>query len=570
MKLTYNIKLSLLIAILIVSTSGCRKDLEQLPETQLIDSGFWKTASDLGYGCNYLYVYLPGLANDPTGSPAPFTDNYSDDAYGSGSGSIGNGSRNAPSRSDEWTNFYALIRASNNIIEKSATVTGTQAAINKYVGEARFFRAYGYFELIKRFGDVPYVDKTLKSGDAELYGTRTARQTVIEKIYADLDFAAANCPQADVQQNAKEYGRINRAAALAFKSRVALFEGTWDKYRNLPTASANLKVAVEASKLVIDEAKHSLYKAQGINSYYYEFQYSDGIDGNPIQRTAGPQLNYTHATNQENILVRLYGANPANVVASHNYMRGGLEQGGTAPTRNLVDTYLNSDGTIYNGSGGAISTLDEFQNRDPRMAQTIWNRTMTYPSNGGLINYNPGTNYRIRKYFSVSDWFPNQSFLNFNVIRYAEVLLNYAEATYELNGSISDADLNKTINELRNRATANNPALLPLLTNATIPTGSTMLNEIRRERRVELAFEGFRYWDILRWKIAETVLPQAVLGRKYFAAENPGGTTPVQINGFVRLEAASTRKFNPAKDYLWPLPTNELALNTNLTQNPNW
>ena len=571
MKLTYNIKLSLVVALLAIGIAGCRKDLEQLPETQLIDGGYWKTPSDLALGCNYLYTFLPGFAGDPTNNPTTYSDNYSDDAYGSGSNTIGNGSRNAPATSPEWTNFYKLIRAANNIIEKSANISGDAALINKYVGEARFFRAYAYFELVKRFGDVPYVDKTLKSGDPELYSARTPRQQIIDKIFADLDFAATSCPQADIQQNANEYGRINRAAALAFKSRVGLFEGTWDKYRNLPTATANLKVAVDASKLVMDEAKHSLYKAQGAESYYYEFQYNNGLNGNPIQTKAGPQVNYTYTSNQENILVRLYGTNPSNVVSSHSYMRGNLEQGGIAPTRNLADAYLNRDGTVSNGTGGTTSSLDEFQNRDPRMEQTIWNKTMKYPSIGGLINYIPGTNYRIRKYFTVGDWFPQQSFLNYNVIRYAEVLLNYAEATYELNSSISDDDLNKTINELRNRATANNPSLLPLLTNVTVPTGSTMLNEIRRERRVELAFEGFRYWDLLRWKTAETVLPQAVLGRKYFAAEDPASAKPpIQINGFVRLEPASTRVFNPSKHYLWPLPTNELALNKNLTQNPNW
>lgn len=559
-----------------LGVTGCKKDLNLSPESQLADDNFWKTTSDMSQACNYLYTFLGGLGgDDPTGYPTPLQDNYSDKTFGTRSVGFGDGSSVAPATSNEWTNYYKLIRASNNILEKSKGVSGDAATINRYVGEARFFRGMAYFELVKRFGDVPYINRTLTLSDSLLYTGRTPRQTVIDSIYADLDFAAANCPQPDAMAGA-EYGRITRAAALSFKSRVALFEGTWDKFRNLATANANLQAAVTASNTVITEARHRLYTTQGADSYYYAFQYDGGANGNPITAVNGPQVNYTYATNKENILVKLYGQNQTNNIASHNFGRQYLDQANIAPTRYMIDSYLYKDGlpqgkSAFDSANNQTSSLTEFANRDPRLAMSVHNRTLVTPSIGGLIPYVAGISYRYRKYWVVSDWTANISFINFNILRYAEVLLINAEAKYELNGNISDADLNQTINLLRNRATGNDQTKLPLLTNAFVSAnGLDMREEIRRERTVELAFEGHAYWDLLRWKTAETLLPNAILGRKYFAAENPSGASPNLLNGYVLLEAASFRKFNPARDYLWALPTQEIALNGKLAQNPNW
>lgn len=556
--------------------AGCTKSLDLSPASQLSDNNFWKTTSDLSQACNYLYTFLNGLGtDDPSGLPTPLQDNYSDKTFGDGSVGIGDGSLVAPATSNEWTNYYKAIRAANNILEKSAGVAGDAAVTSRYVGEARFFRGMAYFELVKRFGDVPFINRTLTASDTLLYAGRTARQSVIDSIYADLDFAAANCPQPSAL-SAAEYGRITRTAALAYKSRVALFEGTWDKFRGIGTATHNLQAAVDASNTVITEGKHALYTAQGSQSYYYEFQYDGGANGNPVQIVAGPEANYTYASNKENIIVRLYGQNQSNNIASHNFGRSYLTQAHIAPTKAMMDMYLYKDGlpqglSAYDTSNAQTSSLTEFQNRDPRITMSVYNNTMTTPTIGGIIPYVAGTTYQFRKYWIVSDWTSNISFVNFNVLRYAEVLLNYAEAKFELNGSISDGDLDLTINVLRNRATGNDISKLPLLTNAFVSSNNLDVEtEIRRERTVELAFEGLAYWDMLRWKTAETSIPQAVLGRKYFAAENPAGTTPNLSGGFVLLEGASFRKFDAGKNYLWPLPTKELALNVKLAQNPKW
>jgi len=566
--------------LLFACLTACNKQLSQTPQTQLSDAAFWHTAADLNAACNYLYTFLPGLGTDPTGTPTPYQDAYSNDAACTVAGvaSVSDGSRSAPATSAEWSNFYTLIRAANNILQKSIGITGSQASINQFLGEARFFRAWGYFELVKRFGDVPYINRTLSLTDTLLYTGRTNRETVIDSIYSDLDFAAANCPQPDVLQSNSQYGRISATAALAFKSRVALFEGTWDKFHNAGDYSAHLQIAVTAASTVISGGKHSLYTGSGDSSYYYEFQYSGSLAGNPVQLLYGPQINYTYASNKENIIVRLYGQNLVNNIANHSYERTSLEQSALTGSKAMMDAYLFSDGlpegvSTLDSSNMQTSTLTEFRNRDPRIGMTVWNKTMYFPGLGGINPYLQTVGYRLRKYFVVSDWSGQTSFVNYNVLRYAEVLLNYAEAEYELNGSISDDDLNLTINALRNRATNNNSSRLPLLTNAFVTSnGLNMETEIRRERRVELAYEGLYYWDLLRWKTAENDLPSALLGPKFFPADFPTGTNPnLDTNGFIIIESASKRMFNPARDYLWPLPTKEIALyNGKLVQNPMW
>jgi hypothetical protein len=176
------------------------------------------------------------------------------------------------------------------------------------------------------------------------------------------------------------------------------------------------------------------------------------------------------------------------------------------------------------------------------------------------------TGFCARKYFNIDDWTNQRSYIDGIIIRYAEVLLNYAEAKFEINETISDADLELTLNLLRTRGK------IAKLSNSFINANAlNMREEIRRERRVELSLEGFRYWDLIRWKTAETELIKPVLGNFYFKAEF-GTTTAVKLtaDNYLLIQDASFRKFNSARDYLWPLPINEISLNPALVQNPNW
>jgi hypothetical protein len=558
MKTSRYTNIAILAAGLAVGTVACNKQLDQVPQTDISDTGFWNSANDLANACNYLYSFLPGFGGSytsiaPAATTAP-TDNMSDDAYSnSGANQVSDGSRLAPATTADWNDNYRLIRAANNILEKSVKVVAAETEIKKYLGEARFFRAYAYFELVKRFGDVPLVMRTLGLNDEQLFSIRVDREIVLDSVYADLDYAVANLPAPGVQP-AAEYGRITSTAALALKSRIGLFEGTRQKFHGYGSFQKHLQLSIEASDAVITGGKHQLfrYAANPDSSYYFLFQ------------NAGEG-----AANKENILVRLYGQNEANSIAVHNWVRSTLEQGQTVPTRAIMDAYLYKDGLPADKSPlvqPMTETQAEFINRDPRLTMTVFNRNSWFITN----NYTPTfafspTGYKTMKYFIAADWTPNRSYVDLMLIRYAEVLLNNAEAKFELSESISDADLNTTVNLVRARAG------MPVLTNAFVAdNGLIMRDEIRRERRIELAFEGHRYWDLIRWKQAEIELPKAVIGSKYFPAEHGNLNLNLDANGYVIVQDASKRQFNPSRDYLWPLPLQELGLNVNMTPNPNW
>jgi hypothetical protein len=257
------------------------------------------------------------------------------------------------------------------------------------------------------------------------------------------------------------------------------------------------------------------------------------------------------------------------------------------PTKNLADLYLTTDGLPINESPlfEGYGELDsEFMNRDPRMAMTFIVPGSTIFADGGTwaVTY-PGftgtnatqTGYMLRKFLDETlEATQFQGSYDFKEFRYAEVLLILAEALFERDGSISDADLNRTINVIRTRVN------MPALTNAHVTgNGLDMRTEIRRERTVDLAFEGFRRDDLKRWKTAETIMPLAIKGVKFVGTEYeqryPGlriGTDiQVDANGFIVTEAAAARRFLPNKHYLDPLPLQQVQLSKGtLTQNPEW
>ncbi|MFN3852742.1 MAG: RagB/SusD family nutrient uptake outer membrane protein [Spirosomataceae bacterium] len=526
----------------LIGMSAC--EVDRIPETQLSDPAFWKTSGDLQAAANYLYTFLPNL---------PYTDdNWSDETYARAPNTISDGSRLAPATDGSYNTPYRIIRAANNIIEKAprATQNGVSAqVVDRYIAEARFFRAWAYFSLVQRYGDVPLITKLLQEDSPELTAPASKREEVFEVIYQDLDFAASKLPT-PTQLGTAEYGRISKTAAWAFKSRVALFEGTRSKYHKYGDPKKHLDLALAAAKSVIDSREHALF-----GNYYNMFQMAG----------EGRQ-------NRENILVRQYGVSIADNVVTHNAARN-LENGSASPTKSLVDSYLMTDGLPTTKSPlykAPVASKDVFTNRDERLTATIMKTGDAYIGSQPVFNISPlafqFTGFCSRKYFNIDDWTNQRSYIDGIIIRYAEVLLNYAEAKYELDGAISDADLELSINPLRTRGK------IAKLTNAFVTSnGLNMLDEIRRERRVELAVEGFRYWDLIRWKTAEIELKKPVLGNFFFRAEF-GTATTVKLtpDNFILVQDANFRKFDPAKDYLWPLPINEISLNPSLKQNPGW
>lgn len=529
------------IILLIVGITSC--DVDRLPETVISDPSFWASENDIQAAANYLYTYLPGL---------PVTsDIWSDDAVGLSPNSISDGTRLAPATDGSFNTPYRLIRAANNLIEKGPRVldAGVETQIvESYIGEARFFRAWAYFSLLQRYGGVPLILETLSEDSPLLTASSASREEVIRAIYDDLDYAVKKLQEPE-NLTADKYGRISNTAALAFKSRVALFEGTRSKFHNYGDAIKHLTIAKNAAKAVIDSEQHDLF-----SSYFDLFQY----EGEGRQ-------------NKENILVRKYGKSIDESITSHTTQRT-LETGAASPTKVLADAFLMIDGLPLETSPmyeEPTNTVEVFKNRDPRMSHLFFKRGDSYIATQTVFDIPALTFHRTgfanRSYANITDWNNSRSYIDYPIIRYAEVLLNYAEATFELEDAISDEDLDLSVNKLRARVN------MPNLTNSSVLSNNlNMREEIRRERRVELALQGFRYWDLIRWKTAEIELPKVMLGNIFFDEFGTEVIPDVNEENFILLQKSEDRFFDPSKDYLWPFPINELALNPNLKQNPNW
>jgi len=543
-------KYLIIILVAIVSFSSC--SLDRFPETEFSDVEFWNTESDLINACNRHYQLLTGFELDSRG----------DDNVNQTPNNVSNGNRNIPSTSGDWNNPYRDIFTANNILEKGGKAKVSDEIKNRYFAEARFFRAYAYFRLVQKYGDVPLLLKTLTMESPELSMPRTPRAEVMQAIYDDLDFAANWLPTRAALP-AAQYGRITKSTAWSMKARIALYEGTRAKYHNDGNSQQHLTLAVEAATNVMGQG-HTLYPHYG-RLFLHEAE--------------GP-------TNTENIFVKIYGVSFDNLIVGHNNSRD-MENGRNAPTRNLLRQYLYADGLpAFNEMNQPSTTrsplfIEEsaetsyntiFENRDPRLGMTLYQAGEEAYLGAWLPRTSLGSRsaYAAKKGFSVLDrQVNNAATVDKILIRYAEVLLTYAEAKYELDEAISDADLNRTINALRSRAGFNIP-----LTNAFVTTNNlNMREEIRRERTVELALEGFRYDDLIRWKLAEVHLPQQLLGAK-FTNEWVGAdqsTLRLNANNILIIEDTNVRSFQVNRDYLYPIPFNEITLSGNkVVQNPNW
>ncbi|WP_090992531.1 RagB/SusD family nutrient uptake outer membrane protein [Pedobacter insulae] len=529
--------------------TSCEK-LDRFPETNFSDVDFWNTETDLMNASNRLYQQLGGYG----------PDNRADDNTNQSINTVSSGTRGIPGTDGNWSDPYDMIFTANNILEKGGKAKVNEAIKNRYFAEARFFRAFAYSRLIEKYGDVPLVLKTLSVDDPDLKMGRSSRESVAKAIYDDLDFAGEWLPTRAALP-AIHYGRVTKSSAWALKARVALFEGTRAKFHGAVGWENHLNIAVTAATAVMGQG-HKLFP-----SYLGEFNHSG--DG---------------ASNTENIFVKLY----ALTILTHNTSRD-LENGRIAPTRNLIRQYLYTDGLpAWNVDGHTPSAKRSalfvpeaaetsyntiLDNRDPRLSTLVYRAGEASYQRPWVPQTSLGsrTAYAGKKGFDPADWAINNSATVQRIhIRYAEVLLILAEAKFELNGSITDADLDLTVNALRARA-----GFAPKLTNAFITmNGLSMREEIRRERTVELALEYFRYGDLIRWKIAENVLPKDILGGKYIASEWTGtNASALKLNadGVLITEAAATRNFNPARDYLYPVPLQEITLSDgNVKQNPGW
>ena len=449
-----------ILAALLIPMASCSLDME--PESTMTDAAYWKSEGDLRGACNRFYEQMNGNNDLGTG----FSHDYrSDELSNNGrANSTSAGSWLIPSSNGAWTDAYWRIFIANNIIEKAPRAEVTEEVLNKYLAEARFFRGFFYFELVKKYGDVPLLLKAINdTKDPDLMMPRTPRAEVIAQVYEDLEFAAKWLPDID---HTDKWGRVSSDAALAMIARVGLYEGTHAKFHNTGIDSeANLRKSVEAAKKIIDSNRFELYP---------DFE---GLF----------QLEAEGRGNKENIFVKEYGPNGA-ATTTHSNSRG--MENAVCLTRNMVDLFLYTDGLPREKSPLKVSPEtsydDVFIDRDPRLGMTIY-RVDEEAYKGPFKPFGFSTGYSLKKGFSLEQWNTiNKEYVDKMLIRYAEVLLTYAEALYELNGQISDEQLDITVNAIRRRA-----GMPAMLTNAFVAQyGLDMREEIRRERTVEFIDEN--------------------------------------------------------------------------------
>ena len=572
MKLKQYIKAACLFSFVAVTTS-CM-DLE--PLSDLGDNLVWDNAANFQLFANQFYSWPHDF--DRAVSDEPHSDYRSDLVAGSSMNVYSQGTNAIPATDANYTRLYKRIYYTNLLL-KNAESFDVPADIIVPVAEAKFFRAYSHFELVQLYGDAIILTEPLDLDSEKLYGKRNDRGEVIDQVIKDLKDAVGGLPE-----TSSEAGRLNKYIAYAMLSRVALYEGTWQKFHtNGKDATSNtsrstelLTIAKDAANEVIKGGKYQLFYNEklGNESYRYMFTLEDGAQCNPA--------NLSKSDNTEYIFVKRH----RNGDKTAWNLTHGMVANACYVTRKLANMYLCSDGLPIGKSSKFqqyAGVTDEFQNRDNRMGNNMLYHGQQYWNNDGkwrttwtdadltsslTANVRSGSGYQNRKWGTerqVEDYYESY---DFPVIRYAEVLLNYAEAVYELNGTITDSELDYSLNKVRLRVNPSMPKLSSTLVSAN---NLSMREEIRRERTVELVLEGFRIDDLKRWATAPDEMPQDMLGVQvtdtWFETNWTDHKRSLSSDGCLILY--SDRTWND-KLYLYPLPSDQLQLNPQLEQNPGW
>lgn len=551
-----------LILLLVATLFSCQKDfLDKYPLDSPSSSTFFSNETELTLTINSAYRSLYWLSSNDVPYQL-FIEGSTDLVWIRGDYAnmqvIQSGQQTTETNvfNSIWADFYGNIARCNNILDNMyrAKDNVTEEFYNRIEAQAKFLRAYSYGYLINLYGDVPFVTHMMTLEEAQM--ARTPKAEIIDQLFKDLDFAAINLPKT---WTGADEGKITRGAALGLKARIALYAERYD-------------VAAKAAKDAIDLGVYNIYPNYG-NLFKHIGENSDesvlyipyllGLKTSQTPRYLG-----TRSAPGYSVIV---------------------------PTQTLVDMYECTDGKRIDKSS-VYDPVNPFENRDPRLEQSIlypgqWYNGylfQTYPDAkttqrnlNGVIStvnnlevtnaYATFTGYIWKKYFDEADLPDNvtRSELNFMLMRYAEILLTYAESKIEL-GQI-DQTVIDAINKVRQRPSVNMPPAL-------LSMSSTDLKSlVRYERTIELAGEGFRLFDIRRWQIAEDVLPGNVLGRRnkvhWFDAVVPtfnAAGKPIYEDETLIYQTISFNLFDPAKHYLWPIPQQEMDLNKKLVQNPNY
>ncbi|MCE7054299.1 RagB/SusD family nutrient uptake outer membrane protein [Algoriphagus sp. AGSA1] len=561
------------LALSFLAISACDDFLEKPPLDSLTDETYWTTESNVrNFSWGFYTAYFSGYGSGYTWGKFFSGQTLNDDFAPASPNQF---RRTVPTAATNVYWNFSYVRKANIFLNRVQTVPMDEEAIQHWSGVARFFRGLEYFDLVKQFGDVPWYDEELSESDPEiLYKPRDTREFVMDRVLEDFEFAAENVRIYD----GNEGQTVNRAVVLALMSRVFLFEGTWQKYHN--SNSEKAKEYLEASK----NAAAELINTGGFTlGNYREVFNSLNLTGNPeviLFRHYEPGI-LTHALN------------------SYNNM-----EPQTGVSKDAVEAYLAEDGLpigispLYQGDKGIENVM---ANRDPRIYETLVSDELRL--NGIASNYST-TGYATHKFLNevIKDQPEGSSNLNYTdspVLRYGEVLINYAEAAAELatvgGAALTQSDLDMSVNVLRDRPGIMIPHLEVVGTGAAVngmvyddpardPTIPSIIWEIRRERRIELMMEGFRSDDLARWAKFEYTDTEgnsdinrgAWIKRADYPELQSSVTLTDGEEGYIipATAAVSQRLFEDPKVYLDPVPLDQITLyqqqGVTLTQNPGW
>ncbi len=585
LKNLHTLSRSIAFAAAAVFAISCNDDyLERYPLSDLAPENYFTNESELATYCNRFYT--DNLGDIVTSITSP-VDQGDDIATNTVPTEYQSNLRYTPGSGGGWS--WSSLRSINFFLEHSSNCDDAVAR-RTYDGVARFWRAYFYFERMKRFGDVPWYDQVIEQNDTELLmKPRDSRDLVYANIIADLDYAIKYAPET------KDACTVSRWTAMLLKTRVCLFEGTYRKYRGMDGWEDMLEDCAETADEMMRTSGYSIY-----------------TDPESDQPYADMFLSSTPCS--EFILARTYN-NDLNVNHYLNLHIQGPSQTHPSMTRSLFLSYLCSDGTRYTDKPG-YQTEDFYtstQDRDPRLSQSIRTQKYKYPGSNTVLKpifSDTETCYQISKYVTAATTVNGDNCLPY--MRYAEVLLNFAEAKAEL-GIITQDDADRSINLLRDRvkmphlniADANarpDDFLAKQYRNVSGDCKGAIL-EVRRERRVELFLEGFRFYDIVRWKegwlFTEKCRGAYIKVPGKYDIDGNGSidvvfyseTKPTDVKDdgtveFINIAGRFTlseglegeiianpninRSWDEERDYLYPIPLEDLRLNPYLVQNPKW
>ncbi len=584
----------LYLLLMFVVLASC--DLEQLPESTASKSAVFGSESGLKLYTNSFYGILPNRSAHRADAMSDYLCRRDvptfimQNAY---SAEISSG----------WS--WGDLRNINYFIVNNYNEAVPEATRKHYQGIARFFRAYFYFDKVKRFGDVPWIGSPLDVDDPELYKGRDPRTLVMDSVLADINYACENI--STTSDNTRS--QVTKFIAYALKARICLHEGTFRKYHTDlglgGTANAWLTQAAEAAAKVMNEGGFKLHEGEGTDKSYRSLFISSTPNSSEIMMAAISDL-------------ALSILNDGNW-----YWTSGTYGDKASFIRTFINTYLNIDGTPFTNTPGyeTMTFMDEVKNRDKRLKQTIRLGDYKRISGGVQVPAPPLFSYTFTGYqpikWALDDMYYDTRDLNINAIsmfRFAEVLLVYAEAKAEL-GTLTDDDWAKTIGALRKRAgitgglNAKPTQVDPYLKSVYFPNISDpVILEVRRERGIELCLEGFRFDDVVRWRrgelmeqewngfyVPELVTPldlneDGIKDVAFYQGTRPSPTVP----GVTYIDVSPTvggktnthllkegnkgeitwlntivRKWEP-KNYYYPIPEPDRLANPNLGQNPGW